>query len=335
MIDLLPSAGDEAIIDSVRAYVTAELPVSRFREGGRTRGDFDYWKQFAELGWLSGADPAAGVDVVAEMLIFRELGYGLVSPALLATALAAHLAMADGQRRLAAELMQGHQHVALAYNMTTASRPNYLYIMDGRADSLFLTSTEGGLAVWDAVAAQNRVELHPFDATTSLTGAILTPGAKPVVAMRSTALLQRARVLTAAMATGSAEATQKLAVDYAKLRHAFGRPIGSFQAVQHHCANMAMRSETARSQVVFAALCLRESMFEPGFQSAAAALVASEAALENARTCIQVHGGAGLTFDCEAHYHLKRAHSLRWLWGATASLCEQLLQPAALYEVQP
>jgi len=335
MIDLLPSAGDEAIIDSVRAYVTAELPVSRFREGARTRGDFDHWNRFAELGWLSGADPAAGVDVVAEMLIFRELGVGLVSPALLATVLAAHLATADGQRRLAAELTQGHRHVALAYHVATANRPNYLYIIDGQADSLFLTGTEGGLALWDAVAAQNRVELHPFDATTSLTGAIVAPGAKPIAAIPSPTLLQRARVLTAAMATGSAETTQKLAVDYAKIRHAFGRPIGSFQAIQHHCANMAMRSETARSQVVFAALCLRENMFEPIFQSAAAALVASDAALENAQTCIQVHGGVGLTFDCEAHYHLKRAHSLRWLWGATAGLCEQLLLPAALYEVQP
>jgi alkylation response protein AidB-like acyl-CoA dehydrogenase len=334
MIDLLPSADDDAIIDSVRAYVTAELPVSRFRKVRRSPGDFDHWKRFAELGWLSGADPAGGVDVVAEMLIFRELGRSLVSPALLATVLTAHLVSAVGQRRLAAELMQGHQQVALAYNVATANRPNYLYIIDGQADSLFLTCTEGRLAVWHAVAAQNRIELHPFDATTSLTGAVMTAGTTPIAAILSSALLQRARVLTAAMATGSAEATQKLAVDYAKLRHAFGRPIGSFQAIQHHCANMAIRTEMAWSQVVFAALCLRERMFEPAFQAAAAALVASEAALENAQTCIQVHGGVGLTFDCEAHYHLKRAHSLRWLWGTTTSLCEQLLLPAALHEVQ-
>jgi alkylation response protein AidB-like acyl-CoA dehydrogenase len=335
MIDLLPSAGDEAIIDSVRAYVTAELPVSRFREAGRTPGDAEYWSRFAELGWLSGADPAEGVDVVTEMLIFRELGHNLVSPALLATVLGAHLAVADGQRGLAAELMRGHRHVALAYNVATTDIPNYLYLIDARADSLFLTCTEDGLAVWDALTAQNRVALHPFDATTSLTGAMMTRGAKPIATLKSSALLQRARVLTAAMATGSAEATQKLAVDYAKLRHAFGRPIGSFQAIQHHCANMAIRSETARSQVVFAALCIRESMFEPAFQAAAAALTASEAAFENARICIQVHGGMGMTFDCEAHYHLKREHSLRWLWGGATRLYKQLLQPAALYEVRP
>jgi alkylation response protein AidB-like acyl-CoA dehydrogenase len=334
MIDLLPSPDDEAIIDSVRSFITSELPVGRFRQADWTPGDFNRWRQIANLGWFTGAEPESGLDIAAEALIFRELGRILFSPSALSTLLAAHLAKAQGLDDLAGELMDGRGHAALAYAVPVTDRGYALQIVDAHPTSLILTADGDSFALWERTALVHRAELRPFDPTVALSAASFTPGAQPLARSEANTpdLLLRARVLTAAMCVGSAEASQDLAVDYAKIREAFGRVIGAFQAIQHQCANMAVRSEAARDQTLMAALCVREEMFGAEFQAAAAAIVATDAALENAAACIQVHGGMGFTFECEAHFHLKRAHLLKWLWDGPRAAIRRLLEPAPLYQ---
>jgi alkylation response protein AidB-like acyl-CoA dehydrogenase len=331
MIDLLPSQDDEAMVDSVRAFLSAELPVDRFRHPPKNRlpGDFDRWKQFAELGWFLGANPETGLDITAEVLVFRELGRHLASPALVATVIAAHMTQAQGHQQLTNRLMAGELHVALAYRVTGG-----IHIIDAQTDSMFLIYSDDGLSLYDTGACGSRHNLVPFDPTLLLTGATLDAAAAPIcrASLETKALLSRARLLTAALAVGSAEATLTLAADYAKIRNAFGRPIGSFQAVQHRCADMKVRCEESLDQLLFAALCLRENSYAPDFQVAAATSVALNAIEKNAASCIQVHGGMGFTFECEAHYHLKRAHALKWLWGGPHSLRKLLLSTAALYD---
>jgi alkylation response protein AidB-like acyl-CoA dehydrogenase len=85
------------------------------------------------------------------------------------------------------------------------------------------------------------------------------------------------------------------------VREQFGRPIGSFQAVQHLCAESLVRLETARVAVYAAAVTA-----DPA-DIAAARLLADEAAVRGARDCLQVHGGMGFTWESEVHLHLKRA----------------------------
>ncbi|MGW7441145.1 acyl-CoA dehydrogenase family protein [Streptomyces sp. NPDC054849] len=125
-------------------------------------------------------------------------------------------------------------------------------------------------------------------------------------------------LLTAALQLGSALRTVELAVRYAGEREQFGRPIGAFQAVKHLCAGMLVRAEVVRTAVYAAAVTQ-----DPG-EVAAAKLLADEAAVRNARDCLQVHGGMGFTWEADVHLHLKRAWVRAEQWR-TAAEAEELL----------
>jgi alkylation response protein AidB-like acyl-CoA dehydrogenase len=128
-------------------------------------------------------------------------------------------------------------------------------------------------------------------------------------------------LLTAAEQAGSAARTTELAVRYAKEREQFGRPIGGFQAVKHLCAQMLVRAELARTAVYAAAVTA-----DP-VEIAGAKLLADDAAVGNARDCLQVHGGMGFTWEADVHLHLKRAWVRAELWQ-TAAESEELLAAA-------
>ncbi|MET9961884.1 acyl-CoA dehydrogenase family protein [Streptomyces sp. NPDC006326] len=134
-------------------------------------------------------------------------------------------------------------------------------------------------------------------------------------------------LLTAALQLGSALRTVELAVRYAKEREQFGQPIGAFQAVKHLCAQMLVRAEVARTAVYAAAVTADAG------EIAGAKLLADEAAVRNARDCLQVYGGMGFTWEADVHLHLKRAwlRARQWLGAAEAEerLAGELLAAAA------
>jgi alkylation response protein AidB-like acyl-CoA dehydrogenase len=123
-------------------------------------------------------------------------------------------------------------------------------------------------------------------------------------------------VLTAAQQLGIAEATLALAVEYARGREQFSRPIGSFQSIKHILADCFVRQEAARAAVYAAGATLDQpSVGDVARAVSAAKINAGEAAWKNARACIQVHGGMGYTWEVPAHYFLKRAWVLESVFG--------------------
>ena len=126
----------------------------------------------------------------------------------------------------------------------------------------------------------------------------------------------RAAVAVAAELIGLAERMIALGAAYAKERHQFGRPIGSFQAVKHLLAGAQVKLEFARPVVYGAAWAIDED--EPGASVSAstAKAWASEAAAEAARVSLQVHGAIGYTWECDLHLYLKRAWALTEAWGS-------------------
>jgi alkylation response protein AidB-like acyl-CoA dehydrogenase len=121
---------------------------------------------------------------------------------------------------------------------------------------------------------------------------------------------------------GGAQKVLEMSVEYAKVRVQFGRPIGSFQAIKHKCADMLLELEAARSALQHAvALAAGRDGTDPGELSAAAAVCGAWCGRTFTRTAkenIQIHGGIGYTWEHDAHLYLKRAKSSELLFGTPA-----------------
>jgi alkylation response protein AidB-like acyl-CoA dehydrogenase len=138
-----------------------------------------------------------------------------------------------------------------------------------------------------------------------------------------------AATLFAAEAAGVAAWCSGTASGYAGIRRQFGRPIGSFQAVKHLCATMACRAERAAALAWDAARAADDAPDEHPFAAAAAAALALDDAVDNAKDCIQVLGGIGFTWEHDAHLYLRRALALRQLLGGSRPWRTRLARLAA------
>jgi 3-oxochol-4-en-24-oyl-CoA dehydrogenase len=187
--------------------------------------------------------------------------------------------------------------------------------VDDRLD-LFVVGSGGGTPV----AGLSRRSLTTMDLTRRLAELSFdaTPARRIGIDVREglERALDRAEVLLAAEQLGGATWVLEMAVDYAKTRIQFGRPIGSFQAIKHKLAEMLMTVELARASVEHAVATADR---EPAMLAVAvshARAVASEAYLRVAQDNLQVHGGIGFTWDHPAHLYLKRAKSSQVLLGS-------------------
>ncbi|HEX6298980.1 MAG TPA: acyl-CoA dehydrogenase family protein [Acidimicrobiia bacterium] len=179
-----------------------------------------------------------------------------------------------------------------------------VFVVDARADGVAVTpesvldpTRRQASVTFDGVSLSDDARLGEGDAG---------PGLGHVLALATTAM--------AAEQVGGAQRCLELSVDYAKSRYQFGRPIGSYQAIKHRCANMLMKVEHARSAAYHAA---RVTDVPDEFAIAAplAGSVASEAYVWVAGETIQVHGGIGFTWEHDAHIYLKRAKASSLLLG--------------------
>jgi alkylation response protein AidB-like acyl-CoA dehydrogenase len=325
-VDLNLGAEQRQIIASVKDVLVDRFPLSRFR--GERGGDRDKeaLAQVAALGWLGlGIEEqlgGAGFTLVDDVLLFRELGRHLVTPAVMAGSLCAHLALALGNTGLAADIMKGALRLSLANALRgdEKGRPTPTYAIYDGADADYLL-------FWDAteftcVPASQVIAPQPgrcIDRTISLRRASVA--ATSNLTLRDDAarkLRRRADLLIAAQLLGMAEGALDLSVEYAKLRRQFGQPIGSFQAIKHRCADMKVRVKVLAALVLMAALAEQEGHRDAALQVAAARLLASRYALENAAAGIQIHGAMGFSAECDAHLFLLRAHLLENV-GSTAA----------------
>jgi alkylation response protein AidB-like acyl-CoA dehydrogenase len=143
-------------------------------------------------------------------------------------------------------------------------------------------------------------------------------------------ILDRAAVALAAEQVGGAQRCLDLAVAHAKQREQFGRPIGSFQAIKHKCADMLVRVEAARSAAYYAGCVAAEGSDELPLVASLAKATASEAFFACAADCLQIHGGVGFTWEYDVHLYLKRAQAGETLLGDPAWHRERIAQGIGL-----
>jgi hypothetical protein len=140
----------------------------------------------------------------------------------------------------------------------------------------------------------------------------------------------RLRLIDAAALAGLARAALDMAVAYAGVREQFGRPIGAFQAIKHHCANLALAARCANDQVRFAAVALDDGREDAALQIENALYVAGSAALENCGKNIQIHGGMGFSDEADPHRLLKRARVLIEIAGGLESALARIADRPAV-----
>jgi alkylation response protein AidB-like acyl-CoA dehydrogenase len=128
-------------------------------------------------------------------------------------------------------------------------------------------------------------------------------------------MLDLAAVALAAEQVGGAQKVLEMAVEYAKVRVQFGRPIGSFQAIKHKCADMLLEVESAKSAAYYAGWAAAEDNDELPVVASLAKSYCSEAYFHATAENIQIHGGIGFTWEHPAHLYFKRAKSSELLFG--------------------
>ena len=275
----------------------------------RVRGGFDrsVWAELAQTGVFSArADGFGWADV---SIMFQELGRALV-PGPLTWSHLAH-GVVDG--------------VVGGLERPRGDEPAYVEHRDG-LDALVVVDDDGVATVAMAALGEPAPLDWPLDPLTPVHRVAAVPAGERV---GDTALARTWRregaLLTAAYQVGMAQACVERATAYGLERQQFGRPVGSFQAVKHLLADMAVQAEVARAAVDAAACILDDPVTGDADRAVRGAKVlAGEAALTNAKGSLQVHGGMGFTWEVDVHLYLKRAWVLNATFGSPSAHAEAL-----------
>jgi len=292
-----------------------------------------FWGDLASLGWLGLHLPedrgGSGFGLPELMVVAEELGRAVTPGPFVPTVIASACIEAVGSDELRGRLLPGLADgtvfggVALTSDITVAggnaagTAPAVLG--GGLAHVLVLPAGEDAIVV-DATASGVTVSVPAnLDPTRRSARVELDGAAAEVIPGGRRVLVDLARLITAAEATGVAAQCTEEAAAYAKVRVQFGRPIATFQAVKHHCANMLVASELATAVVWDAARAAEDGGAQLSLAAAMAAALALAAADECAQLNIQVHGGIGFTWEHDAHLYLRRATALEALVDAEAA----------------
>lgn len=317
------------------------------------------WKELADILGVPGvAVPEAyggsGFGYEELAIVFEEAGRGVVGLPLLSTAALATPALlesqdeeararylpgiASGELVATLALAEGFGALADESQRVRAERTGdrtHLYgdqrfVLDGiTADLLLVPAAEPeGLTLFAVDLPDNSVTVTPLEtldltrrqANLRLDG---TPARQVGPAGTARGFLRRtldvAATLLTAEQVGGAQRVLEMSTEYAKVRYQFGRPIGSFQAIKHTCADMLVQVETARSASLFARKAAAAEPVDLPVAASLAKAYCSDAYLFCAAKNIQVHGGIGFTWDHDAHLYFRRAKSTSLLLGMPAA----------------
>jgi alkylation response protein AidB-like acyl-CoA dehydrogenase len=305
---------DEAQVDlqeTVARFCSNWFPLDAVSARERAPIDPRAWRELADLGVLGMLRPeetgGIGLTTVDAAIVFEQIGSHLVPGPVLWTLLSAPLVegAGTGERRVggveAGEIVDGSVVIEHA----------------GEIDVLLVIGDDGVFAhVTEDLAPSTPLDpLDPLTTFGRVTG--LGPGEQIGSPAEAEQLRTLGTLLTAAMAAGISTRSLDVARAYALERHQFGAPIGSFQAVKHMLADMYVRSVSAQSAVYAASAVLHEPGDDDSVRAVAGAkLLATDAAILNAGSAIQVLGGMGFTWDMLPNYLLKRAWVLENDFGA-------------------
>ena len=326
----------EALAEGVAALCAGRFDIETVRSMATDGLDRGRWAELAETGVFSLTRPEAegglGMGWAEAVVVFEQLGRALVPGPLVATTLTAALvglASTDGAASAdGAEIAEGAAQGTMVVGTQERSEGRCYVEFLPWIDTLVISDDEG-LWLVDAASlgtAAAAPAAHPLDPLTPVTAVTELPQGRRIAdAKTADEWRQCGALLTAALQLGLAVGATDLAVEYAKQREQFGKPIGAFQAVKHRCADMITRVEVLRAAVYAAGVTVDgKGVDDPAHSVAVAKVLASSAAAACGKDSVQVHGGMGYTWEVDAHLFLKRAWVHDLAFGDGDHYAEQL-----------
>jgi len=342
----------QAIKSTAHDFLAARYKSERIRALADSENGFEQsdWDEMAELGWTGLALPeewgGQGLGIVDLAVLFEEMGYALAPSPLLSNTVAG-LALSlcgsnDQRERFLRPLAEGKLRGTPALwdagsgatigSFTMEARADgdaivldgeKVLVMDASTADFFLVATSDGRrhVVERGAAGVSITPATAIDPTRRLFSVrfdgvkVAAADSLPAAGEDYYAVFNRICVALAAESTGIAQRTMEMAVAYAKDRRQFDRPIGSYQAVSHRCAQMLLETENARSAVYGAAWAADAEPESLPRAASMAKAYASDAGWRVPDASIQVHGGIGFTWEHDLHFFLKRGRANAAMFG--------------------
>jgi alkylation response protein AidB-like acyl-CoA dehydrogenase len=321
------SESQRILRDNARKFFAAECPMAEVRRimATGTAHDSALWNKMAEQGFTGVCSPeqfnGLGLGIVELAVLLEEMGRALVpGPFFSTVVVCGNLIAASGtiaqKAKFLPPICDGEARAAFAHydragRAVSASggalSGEKLFVADAGVADFLVVECAGDLYLVDA--RDRRVSRQPMPAM-DLTRKLYAVALDAAPAVRLPGPWDRgidiATLGLAAELVGGMQRVLDLTVEYAKTRKQFGRPIGQFQAVQHHCADMFLKVESARSAVYYAAWALEDNAPDAGVAVSIAKMYAGDAARDTGNRAIQVHGGMGFTWENDLHLHYRR-----------------------------
>ena len=342
------SESQQILKNNARKFFAAECSMAEVRRVIETESAHDekLWRKMAEQGFLGILIPeeagGMGLGMVELAALAEEMGRALVPGAFLSTLLASSLIHAAGSKKHLGEIAKGETKATLALLESSANwNPEAVQMAasNGKLSGEKMFVTDAGVADVLVVAARDRGELALYlvagnavekesmlamDLTRRLhkvrfkdaPGELLARGEAARKALDHG--LDIATVALCAEMTGGMQRTLEMAVEYAKTRKQFGKPIGQYQAVQHQCADMLLWTESSRSAAYYAAWALDSGIADAPAAVSVAKVYASDACREVGNRGVQVQGGMGFTWENDVHLYYRRAKASEIAFGDAA-----------------
>ncbi len=347
-MDFTLTDDQEALRDGARELLDGLAASSSVRAVVERGGGVDaaLWTAMLEQGWTGVALPEAhgglGLGTVDVAVLLEEVGRHAAPVPFASTVLGLDALAAAGADQRVDAVLAGAERVCVAWSprpdAVTATPDGAAWALHGRpAPTLYAPSATLALVVAAApdgpglfaveLDAGPGVPAEPAMDRTRELGWLRfdgTPAARLGGADAVDAVVDRGATYTAAEMLGGAERVLAMAVDYAKDRVQFGRPIGSFQAVKHRCADMLVDVEGMRSSVYWAAWCIGADDADQSVAASTAKIWGADASKRVMASGLQVHGGIGFTWEHDLHLFMKRAQLDQLTFGDAAFHRERL-----------
>jgi alkylation response protein AidB-like acyl-CoA dehydrogenase len=333
-VDFDLSKPQKLLKESARQLLSRACKPARVRELMETDTAHDpaLWQVMADQGWTGLIVPEShgglGLGLVEVAVVAEEMGRACLPGPFLSNLFATALACESSDRRYVEQLATGEMKATVAvldesanWNLDARrSRGRRMFVGDAAVADVILCVMDDGAVVPFEPAGVSIEAMRSMDETRKLYEVSFgrASGSLGIAPQSVQNAIDIATVALCAEMVGGMQWILETTVQYAKTRQQFGRPIGSFQAVQHQCADMVLMTESARSATYYAAWALAERDPNARLSVSIAKAYCSDAYREVANRGVQIHGGIGFTWEHDLQLYYKRAKSSETLFGDAA-----------------